>query len=136
MPSSLLKINKILLFNIKNIFFFSLSVKGFSKLLVCGGYSPATPGTTDNCELIDLKWPAKTCQNVSNFPMQVVDAFGGLGFKQNPIICGGSLSEGCYSFENNEWISADSMTPGTSIAAAVQLQNGQLLVTGGSRSTN
>jgi hypothetical protein len=62
-------------------------------------------------------------------------AIGGLGFKQNPILCGGEQnndrSNKCYSLENNEWISSASMNSVRAYAAAAQLQDGKLLVTGG-----
>jgi hypothetical protein len=62
-------------------------------------------------------------------------AIGGLGFKGNPIICGGyqngARSNKCYSLENNVWVSSASMNSVRSSAAAAQLQDGKLLVTGG-----
>ncbi len=99
--------------------------KGFTKLLICSGF-------TDTCEVINL---ASTCKIPPNFPAKVYAAIGGLGFKGNPIICGGyqnnSNSKKCYSLENNEWISSDSMNSVRAYAAAAQLQDGKLLVTGG-----
>jgi hypothetical protein len=62
-------------------------------------------------------------------------AIGGLGFKQNPILCGGEQnndrSNKCYSLENNVWVSSASMNSIRSSAAAAQLQDGKILVTGG-----
>ncbi len=62
-------------------------------------------------------------------------SIGGLGFKGNPIICGGrqnySFSNKCYSLENNEWVSSASMYSLRSSAAAAQFQDGKILVTGG-----
>jgi hypothetical protein len=105
--------------------------KGFSKLLICGGYDPST----DTCEVINLASSASTCKNPPNFPFTVYMAIGGLGFKQNPILCGGEQnndrSNKCYSLENNEWISSASMNSVRAYAAAAQLQDGKLLVTGG-----
>jgi hypothetical protein len=84
--------------------------KGFSKLLICGGYDP----DTDTCEVINLSSSASTCQNPPNFPAKVYAAIGGLGFKGNPIICGGyqndDHSNKCYSLKNNEWVSSESMS--------------------------
>ncbi len=103
--------------------------QGFSKLLICGGYN------TDTCEVINLASSASTCQNPPNFPAKVYRAIGGLGFKGNPIICGGvqngAYSNKCYSLENNEWVSSASMNSVRVYAAAAQFQNGKLLVTGG-----
>ena len=59
----------------------------------------------------------------------------GHGFKGNHIICRGRQnsieSDRCYSIENNEWVSSDSMCSKRVAAAATQLQNGKLFVTGG-----
>jgi hypothetical protein len=103
--------------------------KGFSKLLICGG------GNTDTCEVINLTSSASTCKNPPNFPATVFTAIGGLGFKGNPILCGGyqngSYSNKCYSLENNEWVSSASMNSVRVDAAAAQLQDGKILVTGG-----
>jgi N-acetylneuraminic acid mutarotase len=103
--------------------------KGFSKLLICGGYD------TDTCEVINLASTASTCKNPPNFPARVFAAIGGLGFKGNPIICGGVQndvrSNKCYSLVNNEWVSSANMNSLRAAAAAAQLQDGKILVTGG-----
>jgi hypothetical protein len=66
---------------------------------------------------------------------KVYAAIGGLGFKEKPIICGGDQnndrSNKCYSLENNEWVSLASMTSVRVRAAAAQMKDGKLLVTGG-----
>ncbi len=104
--------------------------QGFSKLLICGGYS-----NIDTCEVINLASSASTCKNPPNFPATVYAAIGGLGFKGNPIICGGFQndvsSNKCYTLESNRWVSSASMNSVRSTAAAAQLQDGKLLVTGG-----
>jgi hypothetical protein len=106
--------------------------KGLTKLLICGGYNP----DIDTCEVINLASSASTCKNPPNFPATVYRAIRGLGFKGNPILCGGyqnsARSNKCYSLENNEWISSASMNSVRAYAAAAQLQDGKLLVTGGS----
>jgi hypothetical protein len=89
----------------------------------------------NSCEIINLESSATTCKNPPNFPATVYGAIGGLRFKENPIICGGtqngSHSNKCYSLENNEWVSYVSMNSVRAKAAAAQLQDGKLLVTGG-----
>jgi hypothetical protein len=104
---------------------------GFSKLLICGGHN-LDNGT---CEVINLASSASTCKHPPNFPAIVRLAIGGLGFKGNPIICGGVQnnvrSNKCYSLENNEWVSSANMNSVRAYAAAAQLQDGKLLVTGG-----
>ncbi len=107
---------------------------GFSKLLICGGFNPSGPNF-NNCEVINLASSAPTCKNPPNFPATVYLAIAGLGFKGNPIICGGYQnvvrSNKCYSLKNNEWVSSASMNSVRVYAAAAQLQDGKLLVTGG-----
>jgi hypothetical protein len=103
--------------------------KGSSKLLICGG------NNIDTCEVINLASSASTCQNPPNFPAKIYQAIGGLGLKGNPILCGGyqndAKSRKCYSLENNKWVSSASMNSIRAQAAAAQLQDGKLLVTGG-----
>jgi len=105
--------------------------KGLTQLLICGGKNPST----DTCEVINLASSASTCKNPPNFPATVYTAIRGLGFKGNPIICGGdqngALSNKCYSLENNKWVSSASMNSVRVYAAAAQLQDGKLLVSGG-----
>ncbi len=112
--------------------YFFFCSKGLSKLLICGGNYP---GIVDTCEVINLASSASTCKNLPNFPATVFIAIGGTGFKGNPIVCGGRQndvgSNKCYSLENNEWVSSASMNSVRSSAAAAQLQDGKLLVTGG-----
>jgi hypothetical protein len=103
--------------------------KGFSKLLIRGGFN------TNTCEVINLASSTSTCKNPPNFPAKVYRAIGGLGFKGNPILCGGYQnyvpSNKCYSLENNEWVSSASMNSVRIEAAAAQMKDGKLLVTGG-----
>ncbi len=109
-------------------------MKGFSKLLVCGGYD------IDTCEVISLESSATTCKDPPNFPTTVSHATGGLLFKENPIICGGAqndeFSNSCFALENNEWVSTVSMNSERMDAATAQLQDGKLLVTGGWNDSN
>jgi hypothetical protein len=105
-------------------------LKGFSKLFICGGY----PGI-NTCEVINLASSASTCKKPPNFPATVFAAIGRTGFKGNPIVCGGrqngARSNKCFSLENNQWVSSASKNSVRVYAAAAQLQDGKLLVTGG-----
>ncbi len=87
------------------------------------------------CEVINLASSASTCKNPPNFSTNIDEAIGGLGFKENPILCGGwqnrTPSNKCYSLENNKWVSSASMNSVRKSAAAAQLRDGKLLVTGG-----
>ncbi len=89
----------------------------------------------NTCEVINLEASATTCKDPPNFPVGVSGAIGGLGFKLNPIICGGAQdntrSKNCSSLENNKWVSSVNMNTVRQLAAAAQLQDGKLLVTGG-----
>ncbi len=101
------------------------------KILICGGNIPAI----NSCEVVNIESSATTCKNPPNFPATFYDAIRGLGFKENPIICGGyqndTRSNSCYALENNEWISSFSMNSVRAYATAVNLLDGKLLVTGG-----
>jgi hypothetical protein len=103
--------------------------QGYSKLLICGG------SNTNTCEVINLASSASTCKNPPNSPANVFATIGGLGFKGNPILCGGEQnvvpSNKCYSLENNEWVSLASLNSVRVAAVAAQLKDGKLLVTGG-----
>jgi hypothetical protein len=112
-----------------NVFF-----KGLSKLLICGGVIKSSV-VTDTCEVVDLESPSTTCQNPPTFPAIFSKAIGGQGSKARLVICGGIqngiYSKSCYTLENNEWVSFDSMNSVRVNAAAAQLQDGTILVTGG-----
>jgi hypothetical protein len=82
-----------------------------TKLLVGLGFSMS--GLTNNIEIIDLESELTTCQNLTNFPLELRGSFGGLGFQDKPMICGGynssaKYSDKCFSLEGNEWINSSS----------------------------
>ncbi len=110
--------------------FYFLS-KGLSNLLICGG----SRLETEAYEVINIKSPTTICKNLPNFPSTIFGSIGGLEHKDFPIICGGQQdgthSNRCYSLKNNEWVSSSSMNSVRSYAAAVQLPDGKILVTGG-----
>jgi len=57
-----------------------------SKILVLSGEE------NNGAEILDLRTPNSTCSNLPNLPFdQVLSAIGGLGYKNEPLICGGSL---------------------------------------------
>jgi hypothetical protein len=62
----------------------------FSKLLICGG---VTNYYADTSEAYDLKSISSSCKPVTNLPMRIASAVGGLGFNKNPVICGGWQNE-------------------------------------------
>ncbi len=102
-------------------------------------------GITGNTEVIDLESPITTCKTLPNFPLNVSGAFGGLGFEDNPIICGGSdtstsYSNKCYSLKASEWISSPDMKSGKAYAAVLVSPNvttlAKLFVTGGFNSSS
>ena len=106
-------------------------ITGLSKVLICGGYYPHT----DTCEVIDLESSTSTCKNPPNVPARVYGDIGGFSFHENPIVCGGvqiyEISNKCYSLQNNQWVSTEAMNSVRYRAAAAQLEDGKLLVTGG-----
>ena len=106
---------------------------GYTKLLV--GVGVGNSGIVQNSiEIIDLASPSTSCEDLTNFPIYVSGAIGGLTPNKNPIICGGRFSD-CYSYEDGVWNSSSSMTTSRSNAAASlsPFPNGadNLFVTGG-----
>ncbi len=78
----------------------STLIKGFNKVLICGGWSGGD--ITTSCETITLNSTGTTtCKTKPNFPVAFYGAIGGMGIKQNPIVCGGwqnnNYSNRCYS---------------------------------------
>jgi hypothetical protein len=58
----------------------------------------------DSVEIIDLESPLTSCQPLPNYPNKVYGAIGGLGFSEEPLICGGYPNFSyCYSYQNNGW---------------------------------
>ena len=53
----------------------------------------------------------------------------------NPLKCGGRYSSDCFSFENGEWVLSENMETARAFAAAEQLHDGRILVTGGTGDT-
>jgi hypothetical protein len=110
----------------------------FSKLVICGGLAKGG-FPTDNCEVINLEPSASTCKNLPNFPATVYGAIGGFEVKGNSVICGGwqnyNQSSKCFSLENNTWVSSYRRNSAKTSAASSQLQDGQLIVTGGQNSS-
>jgi hypothetical protein len=71
--------------------FFFLSTE-FSKILIAGGNT--SNGLTDSVEVIDLEGSSSICDQLKKIPNKIERAFGGLGFDDKPIICGGKFSNG------------------------------------------
>jgi hypothetical protein len=90
-----------------------------TKLLVGLGETSSS-GITDTIEIIDLDSESKTCRNLPNSPLALKGSFGGLGFSDKPMICGGqdkSISKQCFSFEEKEWIHLASLNTKRHFAA-------------------
>jgi hypothetical protein len=119
-----------------NLLDFHLSI-GFSKLVICGGVIAGSAGrsATDTCEVISLESSATTCKNLPNISTEIFAPVGGLGFNENPIVCGGAqkdnYSNRCFSLNNNEWVLVESMSSERGYAAGRNLEDGNYLVIGG-----
>jgi hypothetical protein len=109
-----------------------LLCKVLSKVLICGALNPVV---TDTCEVINLDSSETTCRNLPYLPSTLYAAIGGLGLQKNPIICGGwqdgVMSSRCFTLQNSKWDFSFNMSSVRSSAAAVQLLDGKILVTGG-----
>ena len=81
--------------------------EGYTKILVALGV--VKPGgnittETDSVEIIDLESTLTSCQPLPNYPNKVYGPIGGLGFSEEPLICGGQPSISyCYYYQNNTW---------------------------------
>ena len=98
-------------------------------------------GTTNDVEVVDLDSSGTTCNRLPVLPFVVNGHFGGLGWADQPLICGGLNStflKNCSSLEGNEWIPAPDMNEERAYAAVSKspFPNGphKLLVTGGRNS--
>ena len=110
-------------------------ILGNTKLLV--GLVSSKDKDLKDIEVIDLKSSLNKCQLLPNFPIALNGAFGGLGFRDNPLICGGtnglSIYSECYSYEDKEWKKADPMAKYRSLPAFDPNSDGtgNIFVTGG-----
>ena len=78
-----------------------------TKLLVGLGWASGRR-TQKSIEIIDLKTPSTTCKSLTSFPLALKGSFGGLGFHDNPTICGENdgaiqLVYKCFSLKGNIW---------------------------------
>jgi hypothetical protein len=117
-------------------FFISL---GFTKLLVGVGRTEGGKLTAE-VEIIDLESSLSNCSNLEDFPWPIDMAVGGLEFNDNPIICGGLLSNGnstrdCYSWRESAWERSASLYRSTGEGAFCQSpfpkESHKLLIAGG-----
>jgi hypothetical protein len=114
-----------------------ISFSGMTKLLV--GLGSTKQGTV-SIEIIDLESPSKTCQNLPRFPLALEGPFGGLGFLDKPVICGGTdrhseTTDDCYSLEGNQWTYSSSLNTeryGAAVSPSLYpSQSHKFFVTGG-----
>jgi hypothetical protein len=92
-----------------------------TKLLVGVG-SAIGKRRIDTIEIIDLESVSTNCKNFANFPLKLSGSFGGLGFQDKPVICGGTdvenmISNNCYYLEGNKWTFSPSMNRARAFAA-------------------
>ncbi len=84
-----------------------------TKVLVGLGYVSGDE-PTNTIEIIDLESTLTACKNLPNSQLESWGSFGGLGFQDKPLICGGynsspKYSNKCFSLEGNEWINSSSL---------------------------
>jgi hypothetical protein len=109
-----------------------------TKLLVGLGFT--SDGITNTIEIVNIESTLTTCKNLINFPLELPGSFGGLGFLDKPLICGGrdqeqNISKKCFSLEGTEWINTSSLNSGRYWVAVspspYPKKNQKLFVTGG-----
>ena len=81
-----------------------------SKLLVSTGAQYDDKGQIS--EVIDLLDPEAICEPLTDYPVNIEDAFGGLLHGNIPIICGGQSMSGFYQNMQCHTISSDSISTG------------------------
>ena len=91
-------------------------------MLVALGLS--NTGAVKDIEIIDLKNPNMSCQNLPAFPKQMYGAIGGLGLQNEPFLCGGTNPENvfnqeCYSYQPSSWNESFKLNDKRSFASAV-----------------
>lgn len=90
------------------------SAPGPSKIFVTTGFATVGGSSlvgSNSTEIIDIGSTTSQCANVQDYPLPITFwTVGGLGFKNEPVVCGSrnyvdvSLPE-CYSFINGGWSS-------------------------------
>ena len=83
-----------------------------------------------------------TCPKFPVFPRKLAYAYGGLGYKNGPIICGGTdennkVRRDCSKYSNGDWISADNFLEnfyewGSFTFNPDVMGNGRIVISGGS----
>jgi hypothetical protein len=65
----------------------------FTKILITNGWNDK-PSNTNIVEVLDITDPINLCEDLQKFPQDSISyAFGGLGYRNEPIICGGASSD-------------------------------------------
>ena len=106
---------------------------GMTKVLITNGY-PYDIGPPT--EIIDLMNPDFKC-SLKDFPQKLYGAVGGL-VSGKPLICGGyveglGVSDDCYTYQNNDWVLAETKLTVKSSNAGHQglVIDNKLVVSGG-----
>jgi len=63
---------------------------------------------TNTVEIIDLASNTSVCPKLVNFPNTILCPYGGLGYQNEPMICGGidnqnQILRDCYIYVNGRW---------------------------------
>ncbi len=74
----------------------------YHKILVAGGLN-STGVSFDDVEIIDLESSATICQSFTSLPNVTHSGIGGLGFGEEPFVCGGH-DRVCFHYRDESWI--------------------------------
>jgi len=88
----------------KCVFFFAV----YSRLLIGVGATYNDLNLLSSVEIIDLSPQNLLCDSLPDFPRKIGYAFGGLGYQNEPIICGGLdeneiVRSDCSSYTDSGW---------------------------------
>ena len=99
---------------------------------------------SNHIEIIDLASNTSTCPEFPNFPMKLVNVYGGLSYKNGPIICGGINDQNvvrrdCSKYADQSWIQTDTFLANYYALASFTFNpdvtgNGRIVISGGSSS--
>ena len=105
----------------------------YHKILVAGGVGSVDVSFND-VEIIDLESSATTCQSFTSLPITTHSGIGGLGFGEEPFVCGGH-DRVCFSFRDKSWIPENNLPEVLGHSAFCPSpfinENNKLFVTGG-----
>jgi len=96
---------------------------------------------SNEIEIIDLASNTSVCPRIANFPVRLMDPYAGLGYGNEPMICGGtdhtnSIRRDCHRYLNGVWRTYIFGMPvlkhrGSFFSNPNEIGDGKIIVSGG-----